>query len=381
MKQNGSTDESATPADIQTSDGGFHCVGDWTLEGIENLDQRLARRRWPDGAIEVNGSRIQSFDTTGALFLADTLSDLQQAGQPVQVVALRPEYQELLELVIERNKAAHVASKPVKKPGLLAVLGKFTWSKIQHTLGLLAFLGETSVVLARSLLRPSQIRWRQLFANVESAGLDAIPIVGLLSFLIGLVIAYQGGNQLRYYGANIFIVELVCLTMLRELAPLIASIIVAGRTGSAFAAQIGTMQVNEEIDALRTIGINPFAMLVLPKMLGLCIALPLLAVFADAASIFGGMIVARFLLDISFTDFIQRISVVVTPFSFLFGIGKTPVFALIIALVGCYQGFQVRGGADSVGRQTTESVVQSIFLVIIVDAIFAVLLGTKGIKR
>ncbi len=381
MKQNGSTDESATPADIQASDGEFYCVGDWTLEGIEDLDKRLAQKRWPVGAIEVNGSSIQSFDTTGALFLADTLSDLRQAGHTARVVALRPEYQELLELVIERNKAAHVASKPGGKPGLLAMLGRFTWSKVEHMLGLLAFLGETSVVLARSLLRPSRIRWRQLFANVESAGLDAVPIVGLLSFLIGLVIAYQGGNQLRYYGANIFIVDLVSLTMVRELAPLIASIIVAGRTGSAFAAQIGTMQVNEEIDALRTIGINPFAMLVLPKLLGLCAALPLLSLFADAASIFGGMIVARVLLDISFTDFIHRIPTVVTPFSFLFGIGKTPVFAVVIALVGCYQGFQVRGGADSVGRQTTESVVQSIFLVIIVDAIFAVLLGTKGIRR
>jgi len=381
MKQNGSTDESTTPADIQASDGGFYCVGDWTLEGIEDLDKRLAQKRWPAGAIEVNGSGIQSFDTTGALFLADTLSDLRQAGHTAQVVALRPEYQELLELVIERKQVDHGISKPGRKPGLLFMLGRFAWSKIQHALGLLAFLGETSVVLAHSLLRPSRIRWRQLFANVESAGLDAIPIVGLLSFLIGLVIAYQGGNQLRYYGANIFIVELVCLTMLRELAPLIASIIVAGRTGSAFAAQIGTMQINEEIDALRTIGINPFAMLVLPKLLGLCIALPLLALFADIASIFGGMIVARFLLEISFDDFIQRIPAVVTPFSFLFGIGKTPVFALIIALVGCYQGFQVRGGADSVGRQTTESVVQSIFLVIIVDAIFAILLGTKGIRR
>ena len=381
MKQNGSGDESATPADIQASDGAFHCVGDWTLEGIEDLDKRLSQQRWPDGAIEVDGSRIQSFDTTGALFLADTLSDLRQAGHTARVAALRPEYQQLLELVIERKQADHGASKPAKKPGLLAKLGRFAWSKIQHALGLLAFLGETSVVLARSLLRPSRIRWRQLFANVESAGLDAIPIVGLLSFLIGLVIAYQGGNQLRYYGANIFIVDLVSLTMLRELAPLIASIIVAGRTGSAFAAQLGTMQVNEEIDALRTIGINPFAMLVLPKLLGLCIALPLLALFADIASIFGGMLVARFLLEVSFADFIQRLPIVVTPFSFLFGIGKTPVFALIIALVGCYQGFQVRGGADSVGRQTTESVVQSIFLVIIVDAIFAVLLGTKGIRR
>jgi phospholipid/cholesterol/gamma-HCH transport system permease protein len=376
-----SDSEASLPADIRSGDGELYCTGNWTLAGIEGLTERLARIRWPDGAFRLDGSRIQTFDTTGALLLADTLAELQQAGRQVQLSNLRSEYQELLELVVERHKAARVPSEPVVMLGPLALLGRHIWQKVQHSLGLLAFLGETSVVLLYALLRPTRIRWRILLANIESAGLHAIPIVGLLSFLIGVVIAYQGGNQLRYYGANIFIVDLVCLTMVRELAPLLTSIIIAGRTGSAFAAQIGTMQVTEEVDALRTIGINPFDMLVLPKLFGLCIALPLLSLFADAASIFGGMVVARLLLDVSFTEFIQRIPHVITPFSFLFGIGKTPVFAIIIALVGCYQGFQVRGGADSVGRQTTESVVQAIFLVIVVDAIFATFLGTTGIWR
>jgi phospholipid/cholesterol/gamma-HCH transport system permease protein len=381
MSRNESSDESSVPAAIQSSDGVFYCVGHWTLAGIADLEKNLTQVRWPAGEWVLDGSRIQAFDTTGALLLADTLAALQQAGHRVQLVRLHPEYQALLELVVDRNKTAHAPPEPGKPPGPVAVLGRQAWTKVEHMLGLLAFLGETSVVLIHALLWPARLRWRALFANLESAGLDAIPIVGLLSFLIGLVIAYQGGNQLRYYGANIFIVELVCLTMMRELAPLLTAIIVAGRTGSAFAAQIGTMQVTEEVDALRTIGINPFAMLVVPKLLGLCIALPLLTVFADAASTFGGMVVARFLLDVSFTEFMQRIPRVITPFSFLFGICKTPVFAIIIALVGCYQGFQVRGGADSVGRQTTESVVQAIFLVIIVDALFAVFLGTTGVRR
>ncbi len=197
--------------------------------------------------------------------------------------------------------------------------------------------------------------------------------------MMGVVIAYQGGRQLEFYGANIFIVELVALTMLRELAPLITAIIVAGRTGSSYTAQIGTMQITEEVDALRTIGIPPLDLLVVPKLLALTVALPLLTVFADALSVFGGMVMAQTLLDVGFGDFLERLPKVVTLTSFLLGVSKAPVFAAIIALVGCYQGFRVRGGADSVGRQTTVSVVQSIFLVIAADALFSVVLGGVGL--
>jgi phospholipid/cholesterol/gamma-HCH transport system permease protein len=173
---------------------------------------------------------------------------------------------------------------------------------------------------------------------------------------------------------------LVTLTMVRELAPLMTAIIVAGRTGSAFTAQIGTMQVTEEVDAMRTIGIRPMDLLVLPKLLALLIALPLLAVFGDAVGVLGGMVMSYFLLDVSFNEFFTRIPhVAYVTSSFAIGIGKVPAFAAIIALVGCYQGFQVRGGADSVGRQTTVSVVQSIFLVIVADAAFSVLFGTLGV--
>ncbi|HPE73607.1 MAG TPA: ABC transporter permease, partial [Candidatus Competibacter sp.] len=228
---------------------------------------------------------------------------------------------------------------------------------------------------------PRRFRWRALFGNVETAGIHALPIVALLAFMMGVVIAYQGGRQLEFYGANIFIVELVSLTMLRELAPLITAIIVAGRTGSSYTAQIGTMQVTEEVDALRTIGIPPMNLLVLPKLLALVVALPLLTLFADALSVFGGMVMAQIMLDVSYGDFLDRFPQVVTLTSFLIGIGKAPVFAAIIALVGCYQGFQVRGGADSVGRQTTVSVVQSIFLVIATDAVFSVMLGSVGLWR
>jgi len=189
---------------------------------------------------------------------------------------------------------------------------------------------------------------------------------------MGIVIAYQGATQLERFGANIYVVDLVGLSMARELSPLITAIIVAGRSGSAYAAQIGTMKVTEEIDALRTIGVGPLDLLVLPKVIALMIALPLLTVYTDVMGVFGGMVMAEPKLGISFGTFVERLGYAVSLSSYLIGIGKAPVFAVIIALVGCYQGFQVTGSAESVGRRTTVSVVQSIFLVILVDALFSV---------
>ncbi len=355
------------------------CGGAWTLVGIGDLETRLVRLPWPAGDIRLDGAGIQAFDTTGALLLSDIVDELRERGQDASVVNLRKEYRDLLDLVEERRREAGDPGKPPRQLGPVATLGKRTWNKVENTLGFMAFLGGASIALGRTLARPTRIRWRALLVNIERAGLNAMPIVALLSFLIGMVIAYQGGDQLSYYGANIFIVELVSLTMVRELAPLITAIIVAGRTGSSYAAQIGTMIVTEEVDALRTIGIDPYDILVLPKLFGLLIVLPLLTVFADVMSIFGGMVVAALWFDVTFAEFMGRIPGVVSVFSFMFGVIKAPIFAAVIAMVGCYQGFQVQGGADSVGRQTTESVVQAIFLVIVVDAVFAMLLGTAGL--
>ncbi len=357
------------------------CEGDWTLDGIEALDAQPHGIRWPAGAARLDGSGIQAIDTTGALRLLSIVADLEQAGQPVRLVSLREEHQALLDLVRERRASAGAVPPPPAARGALERLGRRVGSHARHALEFLAFIGEAAIALGRLALHPGRFRWRALFGNIETAGVNALPIIALLSFVMGVVIAYQGGQQLKFYGANIFIVELVSLTMLRELAPLITAIIVAGRTGSSYTAQIGTMRITEEVDALRTIGIPPMDLLVLPKLLALTVALPLLTVFADALSVFGGMVMARTMLDVSFSDFLDRFPRVVTPTSFLLGIGKTPVFAAIIALVGCYQGFQVRGGADSVGRHTTVSVVQSIFLVIAADALFSIILGGVGLWR
>ena len=254
----------------------------------------------------------------------------------------------------------------------LQAIGRSSVAAFEQGLAMLSFVGEAALAFASTVARPSRWRWRQVLFNIRSAGWDALPIVGLLSFLLGVVVAYQGADQLRQYGANIFVVDLVGVSMLREFAPLITAIIIAGRSGSAYAAQIGTMAVTEEIDALRTLGIAPLELLVLPKVIALVIALPLLTVFADVLGVMGGMLMAHSQLGVGFPEFLDRFVKAVSLTTLFVGLAKAPVFAAIIAIVGCFQGLRTRGGADSVGRQTTRAVVQSIFLVIVADALFSV---------
>jgi phospholipid/cholesterol/gamma-HCH transport system permease protein len=281
----------------------------------------------------------------------------------------------LLDRVGQRGDAdaARAAAVAAARPeGALARLGRGTVALGSESLGILAFLGEATVVLGGEILHPSRLRWRAVLHHVGVTGVAALPIVGLLGILMGIVVAYQGAGQLARYGANIFVVDLVGLSMLREFAPLVTAIIVAGRSGSAFAAQLGTMAVTEEIDALRALGLSPTSVLVLPRLLALVIALPLLTLFADALGIAGGMVMGALRLHVTFTAFLERLPHAVSATTLMLGIGKAPIFAGIVAVVGCYQGLRTSGGADSVGRQTTRSVVQSIFLVIVADAVFSV---------
>jgi len=333
-------------------------------ERIASLDNAFGPQ------VRIDATALTALDTSGAWLLQRTVLALRARGCVVQIEGLRPEFEELLKLIASRTTATGAAAAP--PPGSLATLGRLAWEGLLSSLGLLSFLGEAASALARSVLAPGRIRWRAIFHNVQSAGFEALPITGLLTFLLGIVIAYQGAEQLRRVGANIYIADLVGLSMVRELSPLITAIIVAGRSGSAYTAQIGTMKVTEEIDALRTIGIAPLDLLVLPKVLALALVLPLLTVYTNIMGILGGMIMARAQLQVSFPTFLNRLSEAVSLTSYVIGIGKAPVFAIIIALVGCYQGFRVSGSAESVGRQTTVSVVQSIFLVILSDALFSI---------
>jgi len=353
-------------------------VGHWTVYGagsLEEVIEQLMETLLDVDRVIIDCRQIQSLDSAGAWLLNRLCQHLQQINQPYDLIGLSDKHGRLLALV----KQQQVVPVPAARAARLSRLGQATWEHIEQGLQLLAFLGETFVILLTCILQPRRLRWNALFANVEQSGINALPIIGLLSFLLGIVIGYQAGIQLQSYGANIFIVELVCLTMLRELSPMMAAVIVAGRSGSAFAAQLGTMKVTEEIDAMRTIGIAPMEMLVIPKVLAMLIALPLLTVLADVLGVFGGMVIAKTMLGIDFKDFLARIPEVVTLTSFMLGIMKAPVFALIITVVGCFQGLRVAGGADSVGRQTTTSVVQAIFLIIVADAIFSIIFSGIGI--
>lgn len=354
------------------------CSGAWIVREIAWLEQRLERTAWPGvGGLVFDCRMLSALDTAGAWLLHRTVRALTLHGRQAAIIGLRPEFGALLQLVV--SCAMEPESVPPAPANLLTRIGRQSWRDLLVVYNMLAFIGETALTLLHSLLQPRRIRWRAILHNLQTAGFEALPIVGLLSFLMGLVIAYQGADQLQRFGANIFIADLVGLSMLRELSPLLTAIIVAGRSGSAYAAEIGTMKVTEEIDALRTIGVGPTELLVLPKLIALVIALPLLSVFADITGLFGGMIMAHSKLDVSFDLFLNRLTDAVSLSSFLTGIGKAPVFAAIIALVGCYQGFQVTGSADSVGRQTTVSVVQAIFLVILSDAVFSIVFNWLNI--
>lgn len=360
-------DTAAEPASVNV-----RCAGTWTVRGIAPVEQRLAALASADiGKCVIDISAVTALDTAGAWLLHRTIRALEQRGAMVRTSGLRAEFKTLLELIAARAEMAEPVT-PVKV-GFLESIGQQSWQSLYSLSGMVAFIGESAIAFLRSLTQPKRIRWRPILRNLQTAGFEALPITGLLSFLMGVVIAYQGADQLQRFGANIFIADLVGLSMLRELSPLLTAIIVAGRSGSAYAAQIGTMKISEEIDALRTIGIGPQELLVQPKILALVIALPLLTVYADVAGVLGGMLMANSMLDISFSVFLDRLEEALSLSSFLTGIIKAPVFAVIIALVGCFQGFQVSGSADSVGRQTTVSVVQSIFLVIVADALFSII--------
>lgn len=356
------------------SEGRLQLFGDWSVRGLHEVEEELDRVNWPQsGDLAIDGSRIDRIDTAGAWILCRIGAILDDRGVNASISALSPQAQELVELV--RTASANKADiqPDSEQPSRLEGWGRRAVDTGESALDILAFAGEVFARLATTLIRPSLLRAKELAEGIYYAGVTALPITGLMSFLIGVVIAYQGGLLLRLYGAEIFVVDMVCLSMVRELSPLLTAIIVAGRTGSAYTAQIGTMVVTEEVDALRTIGIPPMDILVLPRVLALVIALPLLTVFCNLLGVFGGMLMSNLYLDLSFTTFIQRIPEAMDAKHLFLGLIKTPVFAAIIAIIGCYQGFNVRGGAESVGQHTTRAVVQSIFMVIVADAAFSVL--------
>jgi phospholipid/cholesterol/gamma-HCH transport system permease protein len=354
------------------------CAGEWIGAQIDRVERELERMTWPDTALTFDLGRVERMDTCGAWLLQRTISRLQSAGTPVLVSGANEQVQSLLELVAARQSGVRFLPA-AHKPGTVESIGRHVFVQLKQYMAFLSFIGHVASTSLQLLRRPQRVRFGLLVDELEAAGVHALPIVGLLSFLLGIVIAYQGGIVLQDYGAAIYIADIVGLSTVRELAPLITAIIVAGRTGSAYTAQIGTMMVTDEVNALRSVGISPIEALVVPKMLALIIALPLLTLFADFMGILGGLVMSATMLNLNAVTYIDRLAEALTLQSYLSGIGKAPVFAALIAIVGCFQGFQVSGSAASVGRKTTISVVQSIFLVLIVDALFSIAFSELGI--
>jgi phospholipid/cholesterol/gamma-HCH transport system permease protein len=364
---------------VETEEPGsfvFAAAGDWLVATAAELDRRLRAVQMPSGKrVTLDLKGIERLDTAGAWLLLRTEHDLKARGNAVDIRDLRANLAPLFEQVRTGGMvtpARHPRPAHHTIAGFLARIGEISLGLVARAIRLLAFFGVISIAAGRVLLRPRRLRITALVAQMEQTGVNAVPIVGLLSFLVGVVIAYQGADQLRRFGAEIYTVNLLGVGVLRELGVLMAAIIIAGRSGSAFTAQLGTMQVNEEIDALRTIGIDPVEVLVLPRLFGLMLTLPMLALCANLFGLLGGCLMAWMTLDITPPQFIRQLQASLYPWTFWIGLIKAPFFAFIIALVGCYEGFLVARSAESVGRQTTLSVVESIFLVIVADAAFSI---------
>ena len=339
---------------------------------LAGLDTRGLQR------ILVSTRNLADLDISGAWLLWRFARDVRAAGTELGFVDGEPEQLGL----IDRSLADAGALPPPTSaphhedfPGedTFAVVGRRAvraWHALVNGLG---FVGQVSMMLGRAMLTPKRWRPTSVARHVYDTGVTAIPIVALIAFLIAVIVAYMGAQQLRKFGADIFVVDLVAVGILREMGVLLTAIIVAGRSGSSYAAEIGAMKLNEEVDALHATGVDPIEVLVLPRMLGLMIALPLLTVVADAVGLAGGALLCRFLLDMPFVQYIERTDEAIASFTFWAGIVKAPVFAILIATAGAFRGLQVRSSSRELGRLTTVAVVQAIFLVILFDALFAVL--------
>jgi phospholipid/cholesterol/gamma-HCH transport system permease protein len=322
---------------------------------------------------DIDTSTATRLDLAGAWALDDLTRQLAAKGVSVQFTAGEPQALQLVRSALVADPAArpsalreNVLENPVERIGRTAV------ERLEDVRDGLSYVGHTAVVFGRALTHWRRLRPISVARHVYDTGITAIPIVSMIAFLISVIIAYLSASQLRNYGADIYVVDLITVGVLRELAVLLTAIIVAGRTGSAFAAEIGSMQLNEEIDALDATGVDAIETLVLPRILGLVIALPLLTFIADLIGLIGGALLCQTLLDMPLQQFMGRANEAIAPTTFWAGIIKAPVFAVLIAMAGTFRGLQVRGSSRELGRLTTMAVVQSIFLVLLADALFAV---------
>lgn len=368
--------DSAAHFDIDMSRGTLKLVprGDWRARFLGELDDDL--RDFADDSIGrdlvIDMSHVDRLDTVGAMMLQRTMHCCAERGDASQFTGANEAQAALLAQVEGHLQPCHVEMAH-GNPFLAVVnrLGKGVADAYYAALEVMSFVGRTLSTAGRVLVQPQKMRWTSTVYHMEEAGLNAMPIIGLMSFLIGAVVAYMGAKILSMFNADIFTVELVGISVLREFGVLLSAILIAGRSGSAFTAQIGSMKIREEIDAMRVLGLDPMEVLVLPRVIALVIMLPILALIAAVLGVVGGGLVAATAMDISPALFVSRFQETIIINHFWAGLIKAPFFAFVIAIIGCFQGMEVEGSAESLGQRTTLSVVQSLFLVIVIDAFFA----------
>ncbi len=346
--------------------------GDWVIDESGAIRKNFEAMTEP-GIGAIYAGDIGRMDLWGALRLQELASETGAS------LFLNDKQRHIFDfLPMEPAKLERAASGNFLKDGL-ENLGRLAAEAAKTAYELMVFVGQIFVCFVRNFAHPRSFRFHSIVRHIEETGLRALPIIGLLAVLISMVISYQAASQLEKFGASIFTIDLTVISLLREMGVLVTAIMVAGRSGSAFAAEIGVMKLREEIDALKTMGFDPIEVLVLPRLIAMMLTLPLLAFLADIMGLVGGGLISILLLDIPIDQYIDRVEQVAKPTMFFVGLIKAPVFAFVITIIGTYQGLNVSGSAESVGKLTTVAVVQSIFLVIMVDALFSILFANMGI--
>ncbi len=375
MKASLTGDEDAVG--ITVSGNRLRITGRLNIESVQGLDSHAALEK-ARGITVIDISGLRQMDTAGAWFIVDLQNRVSPSG--ITIEGGSDAQAQLIETV-RTNMPPDAASTPKHKTlnEMLDMFGRKVMRFGQTTVELVSFLGQVIATMAGIVIRPRRLRLTSLVHHCQEVGLNAVPIVALMAFLIGVVLAFQGSTQLRQFGAEVFVVDLIAISVLRELGILLTAIIVAGRSGSAFTAAIGSMKMREEIDAMRTLGLDPVTILVVPRVLALMLMLPALGLIADVAGLVGGAVMSWIELGVSPGVFQSRLVSNTDVWHFGVGMIKAPFFALVIGIIGCYEGMKVGGDAESLGRLTSTSVVLSIFMVIVMDALFSIFFAIVGV--
>ena len=370
--------------ELQESDN--HCLmvvlGDWSINTSANAETLVNSFSTDTNASSatIDLDNVQNIDSAGAWLISRLYKKLTQGGLDVEFVNMSTSSKQLIDAVISRQIPPSIPQVIRTSPfDIFEYIGRLMVTGVKDIIQSLHILGVLTGIVGIGFFRPKRLRINAIFSHFYKMGVDAVPLILLLSFLIGAILSQQAGFYLTKFGADIFIVDLIGVLILRELGVLLTAIIIAGRSGSAFTAEIGAMKMREEIDALNVIGLSVAEVLVLPRMIALILALPVLTLFADLAAITGGLVTAWFFLDISPTSFVIQIQEKVWVGEFVVGLVKAPVMGAIIAIIASVEGMKVKGSTESLGYQTTQSVVKSIFLVILVDGFFAIFFGAIGV--